>query len=877
VSDTKENIPRSRIKPDWLAGHGGDTRALHQANVEKIESYLSGLRQNGRGLPANTLRPKTVSMELVAEESGVKLISLTRLTSQCRELIEDATASEDDESAPTAKARKRAPKVRVRKPPVQIKVRMPAIPIKVRLKDRVRPAYSLGEMINIATVVIQAECEVARSKHREVCDQVSSLLSQIARISEDGLAHDAGPALQSAVEQSNWNEAERTLLVRIDAIRLMATRGELELATFHGRLKLEATLRGFGLGALANFTSAATQTVINWGSGLKSPTRMFFNDIPKLEEALELPAGYLSDVRIDHRSGPSNVKRYHLPAEICAMSIAHQKDFRRLIDPTIDLRSLPQEEIEQLMAKTLEVFFRSRDTDDVKRAKLRSEEMCYALPELPPHLQIEFDALTKQRSEVLLMGIVPNKKRGWDPITVAIYKKRFQLFFGWLHKYMGISTETLTIAYLAFPQILNEFMLWLVERKESVGLQKGFSEVAREWYIFAASLTRGPLGGYDENDDEDDEGDADPVGWLRGQRDLVRKLVPILIPRRRDVLERGGAEKARPVLTSKAIAKATSNWADRLNRAARKYRSWRKEHEGNSTTMDSAARVRSILALENPLEAIEVGAFRIKEYIDGLSVGRSHWATAVRASVTLKFHAQLPLRRFTFCALTYHPNNTGMVRWENGRWWVQIPESLFKNEGTKDFDKFVVDGFFRQRLLDEWGLYEDLATYTEIARSRILDGVESPAFYVARHNEGHVSPGTFASQFRLLTRDYIAENPGTGTGLAGVRPFGSHAMRHIVATAVWKKTGSVQSAARAIHDSEKITEKYYRKIVEGAEEQSAMMSDLMRGATRGYSWSKFAEVLPRIKSPPSAPGPHENAIEPSDIRLIKGPSAEGRS
>jgi hypothetical protein len=105
----------------------------------------------------------------------------------------------------------------------------------------------------------------------------------------------------------------------------------------------------------------------------------------------------------------------------------------------------------------------------------------------------------------------------------------------------------------------------------------------------------------------------------------------------------------------------------------------------------------------------------------------------------------------------------------------------------------------------------------------------------------------------LLTRDYIAENPGTGTGLPGVRDFGSHAMRHLVATAVWKKTGSLHSAAAAIHDSDKVTERHYRKIVEGEAERCATMSEVLAGEANGPIWPKYGNVLPRIPSPPSAP------------------------
>jgi hypothetical protein len=830
MSKEEHEINRSKQKPTWLSGHGGDTRAAHDANVKMIENYLDELRRTGRGLPANMLRPNKVSMQLVSKESGVKLISLTRMRSKCREIVEAAANDLDD-------ARR--------------------IPVRVRMKDRVRPIYSIDEMISIASAVIQADCEASGEDHRAKCNRAAVLLRRVAHTSDKGLTHDCGDAIRSTLEKLNVSNDDRSLLSEIDGIRLNATRGELGLQTFHGRLKLEAALRGFGLGTLANFIAARPQTIVNWGSGLKSPTKMFYGDIKVIEELLGLPTDYLSEVRIDHRSGPSNVKHYHLPAEVRSMSLGHQKEFRRLVDPSINLSALPKGEREALMQKTLEIFHRSRDTDDVRRAKLRSEDMQYSLSELTPSLRAEFKQLTRQRQDVLLMGIVANKKRGWDQDTVNIYEKRFCLFFGWMHKVLGVQLDHLSIAYLAFPQILNEYMLHLVERKEMVGLEKGFSTIAREWYIFAASLTRGPLGGGLANfgDDDDDSDAGETVGWLRSRRELLNILAPIPVPRRRDELDvlRGVRDKVRHILTAKGIAKASSDWPGRLNETSNRYRSWRKEHEGNDTGSDSTGRVTAILALKNPLEPIEFGAFRLKQYIDSLPSDRARWATAVRSSVTMKFHAQLPLRRATFCALTYSDDNRGMVRWENNNWWVVIPQGVFKNERTKAFEKLLVDGFFRQKLLDHWGLYEDLATYVAIARQKVLAGVDSPAFYVAARNEGHVSPTTFSGEFRLLTRDYIAENPGTGDGWPGVRDFGSHAMRHIVATAVWKETKSLHAAAMAIHDSEKVTEKHYRKIVEGAEEHLENLSAIMTKAAIKYEWPKYGEILPQVSSPPSAP------------------------
>jgi hypothetical protein len=828
----------NRENPIWLRGHGGDTTEEHQANTRRIVDYLTRLRSSGGALPASLLSPTTLSISLVAEESGVKLVSITRGKSRYRKMVEAAQDGLDGH---------------------------PKIPVAVRMKARVRPVYTIFEMIRIATAVIQAECEHAEAKHGDRCALVESLLKRVAS-GMSGLNHDSGDAIQAALAGEDHQPEEKATLREIDAIRIKATQGELELQSFHGRLKLEAALRGFGVGAIANFTSAATQTVINWGSGLKSPTRMFKNDIPKIEKALELPPGYLADAHVCHRSGPSNVKRYHMPPEVRDMSAIMQKEFRRFVDPTINLRELPMSEVDALMQKTLQIFHKSRDNDDVRRAKLQ-HDMPYALPELPRHLQDEFDSLVKQRKSILLMGIVKNKKRGWDKDTVDIYQQRFRLFCGWLHHCMGIPLDHLSLAYLAFPQVLNEYMLHLVERKVDVGLELGFSAVAREWYVFAGSLTRdkfevksGSKASYDFDSDEDERIDSGtPAGWLRDKCHLLDRVAPIDIPRRRDELDLAAEIRndVRMVLTAHHIQKARKHWPARLDDTTVKYRGWRKEHSGNETNADTVGRIAEILRWPDPFDAIEFGVQRIRSVIERMTKRNPEkpfrWATAVRASVTLKLHAQIPLRRTTFCALTYRADNKGMIRKEDGRWWVVVPANIFKNEKSKAFKALTKDGLFRQEIMDQWGLHADLALYVELARSKILGDAASDAFYVAQGNPGHVSPETFGGEFRLITRNYIAGNPGTGEGLPGVRDFGSHAMRHIVATAIWKRTKDEHAAAAAIHDSVEMTRKHYKTIIDSSERRAAVIDEALAASAKGRPWPKYREMLPKIDSPPSVP------------------------
>lgn len=798
------------------ACQGGDKTAAHLANVAKIKVYLAAIRGDDRGLPADVSNPRKISYRLVAQESGVALASLNRTASRCRNLVETAARE--------------------------------GVQISVRLKPRARPGYTLEEAINIAVAVVQAECESHRDDHRPKCRMIDSILRSIARSNPKGLHDDSITAISAALGQSIHSAEERKLLRELLNILLRATRGELRLQTFHGRLKLESALVGLSLTAVSKFTNAAPQTVINWGAGLKVASKSNVGEIAKIERLLGVRDTYLSEVRRSNQSGPSNVKRHHLPKEVQAMPVDQQMQFRRLIDERLNVAALSDSERHKLMANTLRIYREDRDTDDVRRAKLRARDMQYGLDKLPDHLQQEFDDLVEKRTIVMVRDKVRSRRKGWDEDSKRIYHQRFCLFFGWLHFHMRIALENLSIAYLAFDQVLHDYDLFLIDRKEKVHLERRWTQSTPDWYIFAASLTRGPMV---DRRPKEFINSSPKAGWLRSRRDLLSKVEPIDLPRKVDqfACEQGERDDIRPVLTMEEIEEATRNWSRRLEETTDEYRRLLSEMEGETTPPDSVGRVLPILRLSRPLMAIEYGAARLRNKIMELKVGAFHWCTAVRESVALKIHAQVPLRRQTFCGLTYHRERREMVFRADGRWWLQIPAELFKNEKSRAFQDLVINGFFTVRLEDEWGLYEDLKAYVTVAREGILSGVESPAFYVTGRNDGQVTPATFGGKFRNLTRDYIAENRGRGTGLPGIKPFGSQAMRHIIASAVFKATGSMAAAAVAIHDSERITKRHYQKYFINSEARGKIVEDTMRAEF--LEWSKEG-VLPDIVSPSSA-------------------------
>jgi hypothetical protein len=68
-------------------------------------------------------------------------------------------------------------------------------------------------------------------------------------------------------------------------------------------------------------------------------------------------------------------------------------------------------------------------------------------------------------------------------------------------------------------------------------------------------------------------------------------------------------------------------------------------------------------------------------------------------------------------------------------------------------------------------------------------------------------------RFFWITRRYFVGTPG----------FGTQAMRHIVATAIIKKSGSIVRAAKALHDRPETVEKHYGFLMN--DDVAAWMAD----------------------------------------------------
>ena len=201
--------------------------------------------------------------------------------------------------------------------------------------------------------------------------------------------------------------------------------------------------------------------------------------------------------------------------------------------------------------------------------------------------------------------------------------------------------------------------------------------------------------------------------------------------------------------------------------------------------------IKETLALDNPLDAI-ADALRRLEADRPMTSGLKEaiWA---RDRLLLALSASNPLRALNLKELTYREDGSGQLRKDKGgRWRIVIPKESFKNEAGAAKDR----------------------NYDQVVQEQVCPIVETylrdyrPMLASADNDRVFVSSGKRSDSgvwvglnrhYEALTRRYLHGCPGTGP----------HCIRHIVATALVKRTGSFVAAALVLHDKEETVRQNY--------------------------------------------------------------------
>jgi hypothetical protein len=330
------------------------------------------------------------------------------------------------------------------------------------------------------------------------------------------------------------------------------------------------------------------------------------------------------------------------------------------------------------------------------------------------------------------------------------------------------------------------------------------------------------------------------------------------------------------VLAQSDIDAAVADWPAFVKRSRTKIR------EISNGIAEAACRVRDpwlpiepLLARDDPLTPVyqaldQMGRDRPSFFGTPLACARHDQAHLV---ISLLVHSCL--RRANFGKLTWRPDNTGNLRWSaEGAWILQIPQRDMKNEGSGALPDRGNDLILEldpedtelYSAIDRWlgPVDRNTGIVDEVGSSRrLIHGDrcgEKTGYALFPGEAGDVKMGllgtgkpaasragnvglvrqpmpvtgvtdqTIATIVYKFSAQYLVRCPWLDHGLAGVLPFGPHALRDLVATHVFKNTGSIERAAAALFDKPETLLRHYARFT--SREKSRSTNETIRGTVR---------------------------------------------
>jgi len=292
------------------------------------------------------------------------------------------------------------------------------------------------------------------------------------------------------------------------------------------------------------------------------------------------------------------------------------------------------------------------------------------------------------------------------------------------------------------------------------------------------------------------------------------------------------AERLEPIpglLGESEIQKAKSDWKSFLDDCRNEldviHKILKKQSAGASLIRDSHLPILPILESDEPLAVLMAAIEAYETNIPNKYTAPLRYAIRVRNIVFLRMLAETALRSENMVGMTWSAGNAGhLKRAPKGLYFLEIPHTKFKNQYSSYFgppgrknpyyapltktlshwlDEYI--NHCRPLLIESWR-----------EKKRGTDQAVDEGFLFVTGPGGKSQGLSHNSASKLLvdfSHEHLVYNPITKTGIPGVEPFREHAVRHIVATHVLKKTGSFRAAADAIQDTEETARRHYTRYL----------------------------------------------------------------
>ncbi|HEX8249942.1 MAG TPA: hypothetical protein VF599_17350 [Pyrinomonadaceae bacterium] len=747
--------------------------------ADVLEKWLRKLKKSGRKLKINKSGTGTDHI-WISEQSGIPYAHLLKSSTQCYQLIKKARTEIGLEKFLT-------------------------------VDDFIRGEYTYHQLLDYGTECRRAELEGKKNAVAQLANTRFALrkfcrsrgLALETKIgAELGVLFDASRQ-EFAASLSNGNSKKKLLseLGKWEGYyaSLIGT-GDLP-ADFPSALKFLIEASGCTYVEIERLYVPNKKqrfgVVGNWVRGSSRPSLKFLPLIRKMEEFFKLPPDTLTGrISFNPQSGVQAALRkggFSRPpgGKYAVLAELLPNNFPAL--PVDEQRSLVAAANQHLKQNTSEYRNRQRSLQ---------LEPSYWLGEddYPSALNTEIEKLIDFKTASLPpSGYKRNTSAVWkkpDPEprgSIGIFRAMLRSVFGVLTTARekhggGVRLEQLTLTQLILPGTWRLFLEYMERRQ-------GFLPVstAAQHLLRVSSLI------------------SRKFGWISQSPWLAERLEPLP-----------------GILTEQDVAQAKSDWNGFLRRIEPELRELMAQvvalDKAAPRSRDSHLPILPILESDAPLEIMREALEQYEQKIPNLHLAPTEAALGLRNIILLRILTETALRRHNIVSLTWNLDNTGQLfRAKNGHYEIEIPHTLFKNSQSGFFgpprakypyrvklskklttliDEYLLDA--RAHLVKQWNVAE--------RKNSHRDG----GFFFVSSSHGKrqgLSGDAGALVVRNFSRIHLVYNPLTGTGIKGVECFGMHAVRHIVATHILKKTGSFADAGAAIQDSEITARRHYARYL----------------------------------------------------------------
>lgn len=380
--------------------------------------------------------------------------------------------------------------------------------------------------------------------------------------------------------------------------------------------------------------------------------------------------------------------------------------------------------------------------------------------------------------------------------TLEMQSAMLSMFSRWLmldpaRGGLGLAAHQVTLMLLLNPMIAVAYCCWRMTRFADLivdGVPRGvvISSTEAAFLDFVRGL-------------------VDPdYGWLtqaQGRFPLPepmnQPMPTVAIMTGKDVMNVDMPIGETPVMPAELLAKAGNDWSASCDAARRVYRVYGAHIRATyKLVRDPHDSVRPILEHPQPLAVVLRMIEEAKRHVPHLVGSGQRHATAHAKILIMLLLCTVCFRQYTLRGLKWVVDGTGGIRLVEGELEIKVSAEDFKN--MRNTDLFGPSWRRRDyhRFVQNWGgIVEQFQYYVRVCRPILLDGRKSDLLFppTRMHRDDAEVPmdaGIFHQIVRSFTREFCVYNASRGSGLPGVKPFGPHVMRDIVATHIIKNLDS---------------------------------------------------------------------------------------